>query len=82
MFSLLIECTVTVTLLVLNMYADLPGNVTNSAWKGIANVLGPLFLAQNGGIDIAYSVISDGVKPNGDAAAKLLFNDANDLELR
>jgi Ca2+-binding RTX toxin-like protein len=65
------------SLLVLNMYAD--QNVTNTAWKGIANVFGPLFLAQNGGTDIAYSVVSEGARPKGDAAAKLLFNDANDL---
>jgi hypothetical protein len=60
------------SLLVLNMYAD--QNVSNTAWKGIANVFGPLFLAQNGGTDIAYSVVSEGARPKGDAAANDNFN--------
>ena len=64
-----------ISLLVLNMYADL--NVTNHDWKSVAYAFGPEFLAQNGGVDIAYSVVQEGVEPSGDAAAQLMFADMN-----
>jgi Lipase (class 3) len=64
-------------LLVLNMYAE--QQVVNNDWKAVAFAFGPLLLALNGGTNIAYSVVQEGIEPSGDAAAQLMFNDMNDL---
>jgi Ca2+-binding RTX toxin-like protein len=65
-------------LLVLNMYADQTSDL-DDAWKDVAKYLGPELFEQGAVTDIAYSVVSEGVRPKGDAAAHSMFNDAADI---
>jgi hypothetical protein len=65
-----------ISLLVLNMYAE--QLVSNAAWKDIAHVFGPMLFAMGADTSIAYSVVSEGARPNGDAAAN---DNANPLPI-
>jgi Ca2+-binding RTX toxin-like protein len=65
-------------LLVLNMYAEQQTGL-DPAWKDVAEHFGQELFAQDAVTNIAYSVVSEGVRPRGDAAAHSMFDDAADV---
>jgi hypothetical protein len=65
-------------LLVLNMYAEQQTGL-DPAWKDVAKYFGPELFEQDAVTNIAYSVVSEGVRPRGDAAAHSMFDDAADV---
>lgn len=65
-------------LLVLQMYADQRTDLS-ADWKSFAPHVGPqLFVQGNAVTDIAYSVVDEGTRPKGDAAAHAMFDDMVD----